>query len=43
MGHDNAIAHGTADKVLTSESLSRIYGITVKVADHEGKKIVIWH
>ena len=43
MGHDNAIEHGTADKVLTSESLSRIYGITVRVADYEGKKIVIWH
>ena len=43
MGNDNIIEHGTADKVLTSESLSRIYGISVKVADHEGKKIVIWH
>ncbi len=43
MGNDNAIEHGTADKVLTSESLSRIYGITVKVADYKGKKIVIWH
>jgi iron complex transport system ATP-binding protein len=43
MGNDNTIEHGTTDKVLSSESLSRIYGITVKVADYEGKKIVIWH
>lgn len=43
MGNDNIIEHGTVDKVLSSESLSRIYGITVRVADYEGKKIVIWH
>jgi len=43
MGHDNAIEHGTTETVLSSESLSRIYGITVKVADYEGKKIVLWH
>jgi len=43
MGNDNRIEHGTADKILNSESLSRIYGVPVKVADYEGKKIVIWH
>lgn len=43
MGSNNTIEHGTADKVLTSEALSRIYGIAVKVSDYEGKKIVIWH
>jgi len=43
MGSDNNIEHGMANKVLSSESLSRIYGIPVKVADYEGKKIVIWH
>lgn len=43
MGTDSTIEHGTADEVLTSKSLSRIYGIAVKVADYEGKKIVIWH
>lgn len=43
MGSNNTIEHGTADQVLTSEALSRIYGIAVKVSDYEGKKIVIWH
>lgn len=43
MGNDNRIEHGTADKILNSESLSRIYGVPVKVADYEGNKIVLWH
>jgi len=43
MGSDNNIEHGTADKILTGESLSRIYGVPVKVADYNGKKIVLWH
>ena len=43
MGNGNNIEHGPTDKILSSESLSRIYGIEVKVADYEGKKIVIWH
>ena len=43
MGNNNTIEHGTADTVLNSEALSRIYGIPVKVADYNGKKIVIWH
>jgi iron complex transport system ATP-binding protein len=43
MGKDNKIEHGTVDKVLNSDSLSRIYGTPVKVADYKGKKIVIWH
>ncbi len=43
MGKGNKIEHGTAEKILNSETLSRIYGIPVKVADYEGKKIVIWH
>ena len=43
MGNDNNIEHGTADKILNSKSLSRIYGVPVKVADYEVKKIVIWH
>ncbi|MDA3940082.1 MAG: ABC transporter ATP-binding protein [Spirochaetia bacterium] len=43
MGNDNNIEHGTTEKILTSESLSRIYGVRVRIADYEGKKIVIWH
>lgn len=43
MGTNNTIEHGTADTVLNSESLSRIYRVPVKVADYEGKKFVIWH
>ncbi len=43
MGNGNNIEHGPTDKILSSESLSRIYGIKVKVADYEGKKIIIWH
>jgi len=43
MGSDNNIVHGTTNKILTSESLSRIYGVNVKVADYDGNKIVIWH
>jgi len=43
MGSDNTIEHGITRTVLNSESLSRIYGVTVKVADYEGKKIVLWH
>ena len=43
MGSDNNIEHGTADKILTGESLSRIYGVPVKVADYNGEKIVLWH
>ncbi|MCK5671803.1 MAG: ABC transporter ATP-binding protein [Spirochaetales bacterium] len=43
MGNNNKIEHGNSDKVLTSESLSRIYGVPVKVADYDGKKIVLWH
>ncbi len=43
MGSENNIAHGATSEILTSESLSRIYGVPVKVADCEGKKSVIWH
>jgi len=43
MGNNNKIEHGSSEKVLSSESLSRIYGVPVKVADYNGKKIVLWH
>ncbi len=43
MGKGNTITHGATDKTLTSESLSKIYGIKIKVADFEGEKFVIWH
>ncbi len=43
MGSNNQIDHGNSENVLTSESLSRIYGVPVKVAEYEGKKIVLWH
>ncbi len=43
MGNNNTIEHGSSDKVLNSESLSRIYGVPVNVAVYEGRKIVLWH
>ena len=43
MGNNNTIEHGIADTVLNSESLSRIYGVPVKVVKCNGKKIVLWH
>lgn len=43
MGNNNQIDHGSSEKILTSKYLSRIYGVPVKVAEYEGKKIVIWH
>ena len=43
MGKENIIRHGYTDKLLTSESLSKTYGIKINVRDFEGKKIVTWH
>lgn len=43
MGNNNKIDHGNSESILTSESLSQIYGVPVKVVDFEGKKIVLWH
>jgi iron complex transport system ATP-binding protein len=43
LGNDNNIEHGSSNIILNSESLSRIYGIPVNVADYNGKKIVLWH
>lgn len=43
MGEGNLICSGKVENVLTSKSLSRVYGIPVRVAEHEGSKILIWH
>lgn len=43
MGKNNKIEHGSSEIVLTSEALSRIYGVPVNVEEYHGKKIVLWH
>jgi iron complex transport system ATP-binding protein len=43
MGKNNKIDHGNSENILTSESLSQIYGVPVNVVDYKGKKIVLWH
>ncbi len=42
MGAGNFMRSGTADEVLTSAALSRVYGIPVTVAEYEGSRILIW-
>jgi len=43
MGENNLICSGKVDEILNSRSLSKVYGIPVKVEDHDGHKILIWH
>ncbi len=42
MGEGNYLKSGAVDEVLTSASLSRVYGIPVKVAEFEGSRILLW-
>ncbi|MCK5642513.1 MAG: ABC transporter ATP-binding protein [Gammaproteobacteria bacterium] len=43
MGQDFSIEQGITHNVLTSENLSRIYNIPVKIKEIDGRKIVLWH
>ncbi len=43
MGEGDTICYGNTDELISSKSLSRIYGIPVKVDDYKGRKILIWH
>ena len=43
MGEGNLLCSGTVPEVLTSTSLTRVYGIPVKVAEYEGSRILLWH
>jgi ABC-type enterochelin transport system ATPase subunit len=42
MQKGHVLQSGRADEVMTSGSLSRLYGMPIKVSLHEGKRIVQW-
>jgi len=42
MKKGRVVAHGPVDVTLTSESLSHVYGIPVRVVSLEGRKQVLW-
>ncbi len=43
MGEGNYLKSGAVNEVLTSASLSRVYGIPVEIAHCEGRRILVWH
>lgn len=43
MGKDKYIEQGPVESILTGNSLSRIYNVTVKIQEVDGRKIILWN